>query len=168
MAIYNLFLNPFVYDLDDVSPKIIENRRYSMKDIGDLDSRIKNLEYYTSLSLLEQSAADVELFDGSGFSRLKNGFIVDGFKGHNVGDTANPDYTASIDKKNGILRVVLNLKSDLYSLCKISVLSKLDTKLTNLSSFTSKIIPVSLILETVSRYFRYSLLLFTFSVLTIT
>tara|TARA_B100000963_G_scaffold116471_1_gene101460 strand:- start:3730 stop:9225 length:5496 start_codon:yes stop_codon:yes gene_type:complete len=104
MAIYNLFLNPFVYDLDDVSPKIIENRRYSMKDIGDLDSRIKNLEYYTSLSLLEQSAADVELFDGSGFSRLKNGFIVDGFKGHNVGDTANPDYTASIDKKNGILR----------------------------------------------------------------
>ena len=27
-------------------------------------------------SLLEQSAADVELFDGSGFSRLKNGFIV--------------------------------------------------------------------------------------------
>ena len=104
MAIYNLFLNPFVYDLDDVSPKIIENRRYSMKDIGDLDSRIKNLEYYTSLSLLEQSAADVELFDGSGFSRLKNGFIVDGFKGHNVGDTANPDYTAAIDKKNGILR----------------------------------------------------------------
>ena len=104
MAIYNLFLNPFVYDLDDVSPKIVENRRYSMKDIGDLDSRIKNLEYYTSLSLLEQSAADVELFDSSGFSRLKNGFIVDGFKGHNVGDTANPDYTAAIDKKNGILR----------------------------------------------------------------
>tara|TARA_B100000900_G_scaffold55113_1_gene41012 strand:+ start:590 stop:5848 length:5259 start_codon:yes stop_codon:yes gene_type:complete len=104
MAIYNLHLSPFVYDLDDVKPKIIENRRYSMKDIGDLDKRIKNLEYYTSLSLLEQSAADVELFDGNGFSRLKNGFIVDGFKGHNVGDTSNPDYTAAIDKKNGILR----------------------------------------------------------------
>jgi len=104
MGIYLLNLNPYVYDLDDVSPSIIDNKRYSMKDIGSLDKRIKNLEYYTSLSLLEQSAADVELFDGSGFSRLKNGFIVDGFKGHNVGDTSNPDYTAAIDKKNGILR----------------------------------------------------------------
>ena len=104
LAIYNLNLNPFVYDLNDVSPSIIDNTRYSMKDIGALDKRIKNLEYYTSLSLLEQSAADVELFDGSGFSRLKNGFIVDGFKSHSVGDTSNPDYTAAIDKKNGILR----------------------------------------------------------------
>ena len=104
MGIYLLNLNPYVYDLDDVSPSIIDNKRYSMKDIGSLDKRIKNLEYYTSLSLLEQSAADVELFDGSGFSRLKNGFIVDGFKGHSVGDTSNPDYTAAIDKKNGILR----------------------------------------------------------------
>jgi hypothetical protein len=75
-----------------------------MKDIGSLDKRIKNLEYYTSLSLLEQSAADVELFDGSGFSRLKNGFIVDGFRGHNVADTGNVDYSASIDKNAGILR----------------------------------------------------------------
>jgi hypothetical protein len=75
-----------------------------MKDIGSLDKRIKNLEYYTSLSLLEQSAADVELFDGSGFSRLKNGFIVDGFRSHTVGDSSNPDYSAAIDKSNGILR----------------------------------------------------------------
>ena len=104
MAIYNLRLNPFVYDLDDVIPQIIDNRRYTMKDISALDKRIKNLEYYTSLSLLEQSAADVELFDSSGFSRLKNGFIVDGFRGHNVGDPSNPDYTAAIDKRAGILR----------------------------------------------------------------
>ena len=104
MGIYNLKLNPFVFTTDDVNPEIIDNRRYTMKDIGGLDKRIKTLEYYTSLSLLEQSAADVELFDGSGFSRLKNGFIVDGFKGHNVADTSNPDYSASIDKRNGVLR----------------------------------------------------------------
>tara|TARA_B110000444_G_scaffold243575_1_gene262166 strand:- start:5831 stop:11113 length:5283 start_codon:yes stop_codon:yes gene_type:complete len=104
MGIYDLNLKPFVYDLDDVKPKILNNTRYTMKDIGALDKRIKNLEYYTSLSLLEQSAADVELFDGSGFSRLKNGFIVDGFRSHTVGDSANPDYTAAIDKANGILR----------------------------------------------------------------
>ena len=104
MGIYDLNLKPFIYDLDDVKPKILNNTRYTMKDIGALDKRIKNLEYYTSLSLLEQSAADVELFDGSGFSRLKNGFIVDGFRSHSVGDSSNPDYTAAIDKSNGILR----------------------------------------------------------------
>ena len=104
MGIYNLKLSPYIFSIDDVKPEIIDNRRYTMKDIGKLDKRIKNLEYYTSLSLLEQSAADVELFDGSGFSRLKNGFIVDGFKGHNIADTSNPDYAASIDKNNGVLR----------------------------------------------------------------
>src|SRR6056300_680833 len=104
MAIYNLKLAPYVFSLDGVIPELIDNKRYTMKDIGSLDKRIKNLEYYTSLSLLEQSAADVELFDGSGFSRLKNGFIVDGFRGHNVADTGNVDYSASIDKNAGILR----------------------------------------------------------------
>src|SRR6056300_886484 len=103
MGIYNLKLSPYVYSLSDVKPEIIDNRRYTMKDIGSLDKRIKNLEYYTSLSLLEQSAADVELFDGNN-SRLKNGFIVDGFRGHNVADTSNPDYAAAIDKNAGILR----------------------------------------------------------------
>src|SRR6056300_395643 len=103
MGIYNLKLNPYVYSLDDVKPEIIDNRRYTMKDISSLDKRIKNLEYYTSLSLLEQSAADIELFDGVN-PRLKNGFIVDGFRGHNVADTSNPDYAAAIDKNAGILR----------------------------------------------------------------
>ena len=104
MGIYNLRLSPYVFSTSGVKPQLLDNRRYTMRDIGDLDKRIKNLEYYTSLSLLEQSAADVELFDGSGFSRLKNGFIVDGFHGHNVGDPANPDYSASIDKRAGELR----------------------------------------------------------------
>ena len=103
MGIYNLKLNPYVYSLDDVKPEIIDNRRYTMKDISSLDKRIKNLEYYTSLSLLEQSAADIELFDGVN-PRLKNGFIVDGFRGHSVGDSSNPDYSVAIDKVAGILR----------------------------------------------------------------
>lgn len=104
MAIYNLRLSPYVFGVSEVKPQILDNRRYTMRDIGDLDKRIKNLEYYTSLSLLEQSAADVELFDSGGFSRLKNGFIVDGFHGHNVGNPADPEYAVSIDKQAGLLR----------------------------------------------------------------
>jgi len=103
MGIYDLKLGAYVSDLKEIKPEIIDNRRYTMKDIGHLDKRIKNLEYYTSLSLLEQSAADVPLFDGANL-RSKNGFIVDGFRGHGVVDVSNPDYAASIDKANGLLR----------------------------------------------------------------
>ena len=103
MGIYDLKLSPYIFSASELKPEIIDNRRYTMKDIGHLDKRIKNLEYYTSLSLLEQSAADVSIFDGQ-FSRTKNGFIVDGFRGHNIADVSNPDYAASIDKTNGLLR----------------------------------------------------------------
>ena len=104
MAIYNLNARPFIYKKEDLKPEIIDNRRYTMRDIGSIDKRLKNVEYYTSLSLLEQSAADVDLFDGNNFTRLKNGFIVDGFRGHSVGDPTNPDYKASIDRAAGELR----------------------------------------------------------------
>ena len=104
MAIYDLHLNPYVFSLNDVKPKIIDNKRYTMRDIGGLDKRIKNLEYYVSLSLLEQSAADAHIVDSAGLSRFKNGFLVDSFRGHSVGDTANNDYQVSIDKNNGLLR----------------------------------------------------------------
>ena len=104
MVIYILKMNPYVFSTTDVIPVIIDNKRYTMRDIGKIDKRVRNLEYYTSLSLLEQSAADTQLFDGSGFSRFKNGFLVDSFRGHNVGNVSDPDYSVAIDKENGILR----------------------------------------------------------------
>ena len=41
--------------------------------------------------------------DGSN-ERFKNGFLVDGFYGHNVGHITHPDYSVSIDKEHGVLR----------------------------------------------------------------
>ena len=104
MVIYNLNLQPYVFSTDDVIVQPVNNKRYTMRDIGKLDKRIKTLEYYTSLSLLEKEAADTQIFDGSNNSRFKNGFIVDGFYGHNVGNSSHPDYGVSIDKARGILR----------------------------------------------------------------
>ena len=104
MTLYNLELSPYVFTTSDVRPVIIDNKRYTMRDIGAIDKRVKTLEYYTSLSLLEQTASDSHMLDGAGFSRFKNGFLVDSFKGHNVGDVSNPDYKCSVDKENGLLR----------------------------------------------------------------
>ena len=107
MGIYDLRLNPYIFDLQDINPKLIDNKRYTMRDIGSLDKRLKNVEYYTALSLLEQQAANTQLFESVGgviSQRTKNGFVVDGFRGHNVGDAGNPDYAVSIDKSQGTLR----------------------------------------------------------------
>ena len=104
MGLFDLKLKPYVFSTSDVVPTLIDNKRYTMRDIGKLDKRVKNLEYYTALSLLEQQAANTQLFDASNFSRTKNGFLVDGFRGHNVGDASHPDYACSIDKAAGTLR----------------------------------------------------------------
>ena len=103
MTLYNITASPYVFSPFDIKAIPVDNRRYTMRDIGALDKRIKNLEYYTSLSLLEKSASEIQLFTGAN-SRFKNGFIVDGFYGHQVGNAADPDYSVSIDKTPGTLR----------------------------------------------------------------
>jgi len=104
MTIFELHYQPYVFNTGDCIPVKIDSKRYTMRDIGAIDSRVKNLEYYTSLSLLEKEASQVQIQDSSGLDRLKNGIVVDGFYGHNVGNITHPDYNCSIDKGNGILR----------------------------------------------------------------
>ena len=70
--------------------------------------RIKNIEYYTQLSLLEQDAQSLQIQDSDGFDRFKNGFVVDNFTGHNVGDVGNNDYKLSIDRGRGGARTLFN------------------------------------------------------------
>jgi hypothetical protein len=81
----------------------VDQKRYTMKDIGKLENRIKNLEYYTSLTLLELDTALFSVKDSFGLSRFKNGFIVDSFKGHGIGDTVNPDHNISMNFDTGEL-----------------------------------------------------------------
>jgi len=69
-----------------------------------LEGRIDNLEYYTQLSLLETQAQNLQIQDADGFDRFKNGFIVDNFTGHNVGDVGNIDYKIAMDMAKGEMR----------------------------------------------------------------
>src|SRR5210317_1167482 len=85
-----------------------DNIRYTMRDIGRLENRIKNIEYYTQLSLLEADAQSLQIQDADGFDRFKNGFVVDNFSGHNVGDVGNNDYKLSIDRARGEARTPFN------------------------------------------------------------
>jgi len=102
LSLFVLRQKPYVFDLqNDIDVIRVENRRYTMKDISKIDNRVKTLEYYTSLSLLERDAQQAQIKDALGFERFKNGFLVDSFTGHGVGDSIeNPDYAVSVNYKN--------------------------------------------------------------------
>jgi len=103
MALYTLAIPAYTHSTADIIANYIDNRRYTMRDIGGLESRIKNIEYYTTLSLLEKSANDKPIFDSAG-SRFKNGILVDSFYNNDTANIASEAYAASIDSVNGTLR----------------------------------------------------------------
>ncbi len=112
MVIYNLALQPYTLSTDDVSYTKVDNKRYTMRDIGKLETRINSLEYYTSLSLLETDTQSMKLTDSKGMDRMKNGFVVDSFSGSDtVGDPTKVDYFCSIDKDKGQLRPFYVMKN---------------------------------------------------------
>ena len=94
-----------------VTFRSIDNRRYTMRDIGVLEQRINRLEYYTSLSLLEKAASDLSIPDGSGLDRFKNGILVDAFTGHNVGNVFDSAYHISIDPAKKEMRPFFYLEN---------------------------------------------------------
>ena len=111
MHLYTIYLNPYTLDTKDLKVKTIDNKRYTMRDIGSLEKRISNVEYYTQLSLLEANAQSLQIQDAEGFDRFKNGFVVDNFTGHGIGDVGNVDYKVSMDMAGGYVRPMFNSES---------------------------------------------------------
>lgn len=100
-----VFVPPFTKSVDDVKIFQRDNRRYTMKDIGKIDRRVSNLEYYVTLSLLEKDTQTLQIKDAlTGLDKFKNGFIVDQFTGHGIGDVLHPDYKIAVDSNSRILR----------------------------------------------------------------
>lgn len=111
MKIYDIDLKAYTDDENDVSITKIDNRRYTMRDIGDIEKRIDNLEEVTTLSLLELETSSLEVLDASGNNRFKNGFFADNFKSLAFSDVTDPQYAASINVNDGILGPKYNDKT---------------------------------------------------------
>jgi hypothetical protein len=94
------------YTLSPVDVRIIpvDNRRYTMRDIGKLEKRIERLEEYTLLSMLEQQALNMQIKDDLGLDRFKSGFAVDNFQNHAFGNVASLSYKCAIDTQQSVLR----------------------------------------------------------------
>lgn len=104
MTLATLSIPAYTYNVSDISIQYSNHRRYTMDDIGALEKRISNLEYYTTLSMLEKEVAGKDVVDTSNNIQHKNGFIVDSFSGHSVGDYMNIDYNIAIDNMVGYAR----------------------------------------------------------------
>ena len=79
MKIAKMNIPAFTFRPTDVNIERFKTQRFTMRDIGKLQQRIQNLEYYTNLSLLERDAESFEITDANGLNRFKSGFIVDNF-----------------------------------------------------------------------------------------
>ena len=90
------FLPAYLYNVRDISFNFLQYKRYQMKDIKNLEDRIKNLEYYTALSLLETETESLVIKDTAGLDRFKNGILADPFRGHSVGNVISSDLKTSI------------------------------------------------------------------------
>lgn len=104
LHLYNIKLNAFTLNNADMTVEKIEARRYTMADIGRLESRVDRLEELTTLSLLELDTANFDVLDSAGLNRTKAGFLVDNFKDHFFSDTTSTEYKASIDPDGRVLR----------------------------------------------------------------
>ena len=77
---------------------------YRMTDIGDIDRRLQNVEYYLTLTMAETRTNQrlIPSANNSNIDRFKFGYFVDAFQDSSLADVSNPQFNASIAE--GILR----------------------------------------------------------------
>ena len=73
MTLFEVTYKPFVVNTSEVVAKKVKNKRYTMKDISRLETRISNLEEVSSLNLLEKATTDLLNLTQMRNPRLKNG-----------------------------------------------------------------------------------------------
>ena len=80
----------------------VSNKNYTMKDISGIEQKIDRLTDLVSLSLLETQTKTLFVPDANGLDRFKNGILVDSFKTLAIGDVADPEFGAAIDKSRTV------------------------------------------------------------------
>lgn len=143
MTLYTLFMPAYTDEVEDIRAVRHQNKRYTMRDIGLIEQRVQNLEYFTTLSWLEKQAINEQFLDDTtGLPRVKTGVVVDPFTGHKIADVSTEDYKAAIDPLTGELRPsidtqqfrleLLDLKKDYATLGELN---------TTYESFNNIVVP---------------------------
>lgn len=99
MTLYNLYIPAYTANVAEIGIEYVENKRYTMRDIGNIEKRVENLEYYTSLNTLElQAKNETVLYEDNILEKEKYGIITDDFTDFSVADGSTPDLVCNISK----------------------------------------------------------------------
>jgi len=104
LDLFNIVMNPFMIDDNDINSEQLTYKRFTMADIGKLEQRVSTLEETTALSLLELETSNFDIFDANGLSRTKSGFFVDNFADQ------QRTFTASLESKSAIDPVLQSMR----------------------------------------------------------
>ena len=104
LEIGTIYIPAYLFNVSSVKISLTQHKRYRMQDISSIDQRLSNVEYYTSLSLLETDTQNLKIKDATTqIDKFKCGFFVDNFKTYNGGDVSNKSYKVSVDTLKGEL-----------------------------------------------------------------
>jgi len=99
MEIARITLPAYLYNTtQEPIIRLLDNRRFTMRDIGKLEERIENLEEVTTLSMLELNAKTLAVTDANGLDRFKTGFVVSDFRDKSLADASFSEF--DIDRAN--------------------------------------------------------------------
>ncbi len=98
LSLYDLYLGANTLSSRDITATKINHKRFTMKDISQLEKRLDQVEELTSLTLLEHDTKNMQILDSAGNDRAKTGFVIDNFTDHSITNT-NPrlGHRASLD-----------------------------------------------------------------------
>ena len=111
MSLYDISLNPFTFNEDDLSVTRYDNRGFKMEDLRNLENRISNVERISTLSLLEAQLSSMEVYDpdDATFIRQTEGITGDNFDDVLQADWSNDDYRATLQNEaNQLLPLYFN------------------------------------------------------------
>lgn len=112
--------------IDQQGLTITQPKRYTMKEIGALERRIADLEYYTALSLAESIINNLDLTSSVDITtnRYKFGFFVDSFTTVNFTEINDPTYKSQIYgyelhpvKKQILIKYKINSNDEITNSC---------------------------------------------------
>jgi hypothetical protein len=103
LGLFEVEHNAYGLNDSDIAMNPLEAKRFTMKDISQLEKRIDNLEEVTSLSLLEVATSSLLVLDSDGNTRMKSGFFVDNFVDRSFTDAGNAENRSAIDPSRGLL-----------------------------------------------------------------
>ena len=112
-----------VEDYNQIQIAITDNKRYTMADLRTIENRVDDLEYYTSLSLLESSTESLLIEDANGLNRFKSGLFVENFADISIADVTNPDFDGVIENET-FTPYITNNRVDLSFISSDDVIAK--------------------------------------------